>query len=96
MNVEKEFNTVKELAEHVLEKNPSTRNSDTILYVEMCKFLGAKSIDDIPKVGLNMITVHKIRQVIQNKDGKYLPDEATKEIRKARNSSIKTYMSNNK
>lgn len=96
MNVEKEFNTVKELAEYVLENNPKTRNSDTVLYVEMCKLLGAKSIDDIPKIGLNMITVHKVRQVIQNKDGKYLPDEVTKEIRKVRNSSIKTYMSNNK
>lgn len=96
MNVEKEFNTVKELAEYVLENNPKTRNSDTVLYVEICKLLGAKSIDDIPKIGLNMVTVHKVRQVIQNKDGKYLPDEVTKEIRKARNSSIKTYMSNNK
>ena len=96
MNEEKEFNTVKELAEYVLENNPKTRNSDTVLYVEICKLLGAKSIDDIPKIGLNMVTVHKVRQVIQNKDGKYLPDEVTKEIRKARNSSIKTYMSNNK
>lgn len=94
MNVEKEFNAVKELAEYVLENNPKTRNSDTVLYVEMCKLLGAKSIDDIPKIGLNMITVHKVRQVIQNKDGKYLPDEVTKEIRKARNSSIKSYMIN--
>ena len=96
MNVEKEFNTVKELAEYVLENNPKTRNSDTVLYVEICKLLGAKSIDDIPKIGLNMVTVHKVRQVIQNKDGKYLPDEVTKEIRKARNSSIKSYMINNK
>ena len=92
MSIKKEFETVKQLAEYVLSVNKGARNSDTVLYAEMCKMLGAKTVDDISKIGLNMITVHKIRQVIQNKEGKYLPDENVKEIRKGRSLAIKDYM----
>lgn len=96
MNVSHEFNTVKQLAEHVLANNPDTRNSDTLLYIEMCKEMGAKTIDDIPKLGLNVITVHKIRQVIQNKEGNYLPTILVKEVRNARNKEIRDYMKDSK
>lgn len=92
MSIKKEFDTVKQLAEYVLSVNKEARNSDTVLYAEMCKMLGAKTVDDISKIGLNMITVHKIRQVIQNKEGKYLPDENVKEIRRGRSLAIKDYM----
>ena len=95
MSITEEFTTVKDLVTHVLETNPHARNSDTYLYQECCKKLGAKTIDDISKIDLNMITVHKARQVIQNKEGKYLPDESVRSVRSARAEEIRDYMSNN-
>ena len=92
MTTKRELRTVKELVEHILETKPKTRNSDTLLYIESCKYLGAKTLEDLEKIKLNIISVHKIRQVIQNKEGRFLPDENVKEERTRRRWEVKDYM----
>jgi hypothetical protein len=92
VTVDKEFNSLKDFVESVLERYPETRNSDTLLYTQCCRELGAKTIEDINKINLNVISIHKIRQVIQNKEGKYLPDEKVKEMRNKRKWDIREYM----
>lgn len=92
MTTKRELRTVKELVEHILEVKPKTRNSDTLLYIEACKYLGAKTLEDLEKIKLNIISVHKIRQVIQNKEGRFLPDENVKEERARRRWEVKDYM----
>jgi hypothetical protein len=81
MNTKSELNSVKKLVLQVLEQYPETRNSDNKLYIQCAKELGAKTLDDLLNIKLNIITLHKTRQVIQNKFGMYLPD---KEVAKAR------------
>lgn len=92
VNVEKEFKTVKELVEYCLEKFEEVRNSDTLLYLKCCEVLGAETIQQIKDLELNMISVHKIRQVIQNKEKKWLPSDSVKGVRKQREKDIKKYM----
>jgi hypothetical protein len=92
LSVTTELNTVKDLVLHVLKNKPETRNSDTLLYLECCKALGATSIKDIEDINLSIISVHKLRQVIQNKDKQFMPDENVKEVRKARARLVRQYM----
>lgn len=93
MSVTNELNTVKQLVLHVLKNHPETRDSDNLLYLHCCEYLGAKTINDLKKLNLSIISVHKIRQVIQNKEGLYKPSEDVKEIREQRRIEIKDYMS---
>ena len=92
MTTKRELRTVKELVEHILETKPKTRNSDILLYIEACKYLGAKTLEDLEKIKLNIISVHKIRQVIKNKEGRFLPDENVKEERARRRWEVRDYM----
>ena len=92
MTTKRELRTVKELVEHILETKQKTRNSDTLLYIEACKHLGAKTLEDLEKIKLNIISVHKIRQVIQNKEDRFLPDENVKEERARRRWEVRDYM----
>lgn len=87
-----ELNTVKDLVLYVLGSMPETRSNDTLLYLECCKVLGATSMEDIQDLNLSIISVHKIRQMIQNKDKMYMPDEKAKEVRKKRASEVRQYM----
>lgn len=87
------LNTIRELVEHILKTKPHTRNSDTQLYIEACKYMGAKTIADMEKLNLSIISIHKIRQVIQNKDGLYLADEEVTKERNKKRLEIKDYMS---
>lgn len=93
MTITRELNTVKDLVSHILETKPHTRNSDTQLYIEACKHMGAKTIEDMEKMNLSIISVHKIRQVIQNKEGLFLADEEVKTERSRRRWEVKDYMS---
>ncbi|MEM5009403.1 hypothetical protein WKH57_01650 [Niallia taxi] len=94
MEVLKEFQTTKELLEYVLDNFPETRNSDTKLYITSAKLRGAKTLDDLDKINLNLISVHKLRQKIQNKEGKYQADPEVKYIREERAKEIKKFMVN--
>jgi len=92
MNVLQEFKTTKQLVLHVLEHYPETRNSDNKLYIQAAKLLGAVTLDDLNKIKLNLISVHKLRQQIQNKDGLYPATDEIKYIRNEREKEIKNYM----
>lgn len=92
MVVKKEFDTVKELVLYILENYPETRNSDNKLYLQCCKYLGAKTIDDLEKINLSIVTTHKIRQKIQNRDGLFRANKDVEEIRFERAREIKDYM----
>jgi hypothetical protein len=92
MNTKTELNSVKKLVLSVLEQYPETRNSDNKLYIQCAKELGAKTIDDLMEIKLNLISVHKCRQVIQNKLGKFLPDKEVAEVRAERQLSFKDWM----
>lgn len=91
-NVEVELNTVKDLVLYVLGSIPATRSNDTLLYLECCKTLGATSMEDLQDLNLSIISVHKMRQFIQNKDKMYMPDDNAKEVRKKRSHEVRQYM----
>jgi hypothetical protein len=44
---------------------------------------------------LSIISVHKMRQVIQNKEGRFKPSEEVRLARHKRASEVKDYMINN-
>jgi hypothetical protein len=92
MNTKAELNSVKKLVLHVLENYPETRNSDTNLYIQCAKELGAYTVDDLMRIKLNIISIHKVRQRIQNHDGMYLPTEDVKQARVERQMSFKEFM----
>lgn len=92
MSVTSEFNTLKDFLINIMEKYPSTRDSDTRLFVQACRELGASSLDDIETLGLNVVSIHKTRQMIQNKLGLCRPSEYVTEVRNKRNFDIKDYM----
>ncbi|HHY29006.1 MAG TPA: hypothetical protein GX523_20110 [Desulfitobacterium dehalogenans] len=90
--VSNELKTIKDLVCHVLNKYPNTRNSDTRLYVQCCKELGATNLEDINKIGLSIVSIHKLRQVVQNKEHMYLPDTSVENGRKRRAKEIRDYI----
>ncbi|TVX85988.1 hypothetical protein [Paenibacillus agilis] len=90
--IENELNTVKDLVLHVLSCNPETRSNDTLLYLECCKVLGATDMTDLESLNLSIVSVHKMRQVIQNKDKQFMPDEEAIQVRKRRSREVRQYM----
>jgi hypothetical protein len=94
MRISEEFDSIKDLLYAVLKDHPETRNSDTKLYIKCCEILGAKTTTEMLELPISIISVHKIRQVIQNKEGLYLPDEKVKKIREERNVEARDYMKN--
>lgn len=92
MNTKRELSSVKKLVLRILEQYPATRNSDNKLYIQCAKELGAKTLDDLETIGLNLISVHKARQVVQNKLHMFLPDKKVAEIRLDRQMDFKEWM----
>ncbi|WP_416826100.1 hypothetical protein [Ectobacillus polymachus] len=92
MTVEREFDTLKDLVSDVLKHDEMARNNDTHLYFECCKKLGATIFDDLEKLNLNITSVHKLRQQIQNKMGLYKPSESVQKERNRRKINIKEYL----
>lgn len=91
-SVTNELNTIRDLILHILEEYPETRDSDTLLYIKCCELLGVKNLEDIKKINLNIISVHKVRQKIQNKEGLFPPSKDVKELREKRRLNIRDYM----
>lgn len=91
-SVSAELNSVKTLVTSVLADNPETRSNDTKLYLECCRKLGATTFNDIYEMGLSIISVHKARQVVQNKEKMYLPEPEVTENRKHRCEDVREYM----
>lgn len=94
MNTLQEYKTVKQLVLKVLEKYPETRDNDTLLYLQCCQELGAIDINQMKILNLSIVTCHKLRQVIQNKDGLFKPSDKAKKIRLQKQQEIKSYMAN--
>jgi hypothetical protein len=94
MNTKSELNSVKKLVLRVLEHYPETRNSDNKLYIQCAKELGAKLIDDMDTIGLSIISVHKCRQRVQNRDGLFPPTKEVAEARYERQLEFKDWMIN--
>jgi hypothetical protein len=92
MNTRSELNSVKKLVLRVLECYPETRNSDNKLYIQCAKELGARLIDDMDTIGLSIVTLHKCRQRIQNKDFMYPPTKEVAEARYERQLEFKDWM----
>lgn len=93
MNIKNEFKYMKDLVLHILDQYPETRDNDTLLYLKCCEHLGAQTLDDLKKLNLNIITVHKSRQVIQNKLQLFRPSDEVSEVRSKRSVEIRDYMS---
>lgn len=93
--IETEFENTKDLVEYILRVAPDTRDNDTALYIYCCAELGCKTFQDIIKLNLNVTTIHRIRRLIQNNEGRYLPSEKTQKKRKKRERNIKEYMITN-
>ncbi len=92
LSVADEYKNYKQLVLNVLENYPETRDSDTSLYLRCCRELGANTIDDLEWLNLNIVTVHKTRQYIQNREGKFRPSEEIEEVRSQRAKEIKNIM----
>jgi len=91
MNIKQELNSIKELVEYTLEYYPETRNSDNELYFKCCEVLGVNNIDKVKKLNLSIISIHKIRQHIQNKEKRFLPTEDIRKHRKRRSIHFRSY-----
>jgi hypothetical protein len=92
MSTKVELNSVKKLVLHVLEHYPETRNNDTKLYLQCAKLKGAQTLDDLERIDLSIVSVHKVRQPIQNKLGLFKPNKKTKEKREQLEMEFKEYM----
>ncbi|MEC1725871.1 hypothetical protein P9E34_14225 [Schinkia azotoformans] len=92
MTVTSEFNTLKDFLIDIMTRFPETRDSDTQLYIRSCRELGAKSLDDIERINLSIVSLHKTRQLITNKLGLCKPSEQVTEGRSKRNFDIREYM----
>lgn len=75
-----------------MEKHPDTRANDTLLYVKCLEHLGAITLKDMQKMDLSIISVHKLRQMIQNKEGKFKADDKVQKARHKRASEVREYM----
>jgi hypothetical protein len=62
------------------------------LYLKCCEYLGANNLQDLYKIDLSITSIHKMRQVIQNKEGRFKPNDKVQAIRHKRASEIKEYM----
>jgi len=85
---------LKDLICDVLEKYPETRASDNKLYYYCCKKLGKNPSKQLKNDGLSIISVHKYRQLIQNKLGLYRPDDMIIKQRKIRENKMRELMNN--
>jgi hypothetical protein len=94
MDTKQEFKTTTELVKYILEHYPETRNSDNKLYIKCAQYKGAKTLSDLENIKLSIITVHKCRQKIQNRNGLFKATEDTQQIRKERAKEVKEFMVN--
>ncbi|MEH7346014.1 hypothetical protein V7122_19410 [Bacillus sp. JJ1532] len=90
-DIKKEFKKVTDLISKVLSEKTYTRNSDTALYLECCRELGATDIATMMDLNLNVISVHKTRQKL-NREGLFLPSDEVQNVRKQRQKVIREIM----
>ena len=90
--IKEEFGTVKKLVMVTLRDYPETRNNDTVLLCQICDTLGIAKISELRKSGISIISVHKTRQYIQNRDLLFRPTKEVLEFREERAEVIKDMM----
>lgn len=91
-SVNAEFTSLRKLVEHTMEKYPHTRNSDTALFCQCYRELGIHTLDEIEASGISIHHVDRLRRVIQNKEGKFLPDKEVLKGRRIREQEVRAYM----
>lgn len=92
MRISEEFESIKSLLFTVLKNYPETRSDDTLLYLTCCEVLGAKNLAQAKELPISIISVHKMRQIIQNKEGLFKPEEKVENARRERNIDAIQYM----
>lgn len=97
--IEQEFDTVKGLVEDVLSKDKRARNSDLWLCLKIWEDKQQIKIminpEDIPKM-ISPETIRRMRQVVQNTEGKYLPEDPRILIhRKVKEEKVREYFRGN-
>lgn len=78
-----ELRTIKEVVREVLEESPKARNSDKLLILQCLRKMGFKIYVDYRELSAmpSWESLRRCRQVIQNEEGLYLPDEDIDELR---------------
>lgn len=88
--IRNEYGSIKRLVETSLEQQPELRDlDDTKLYFAILRRLGIKTLSQAELANVSIVTVHKTRQIIQNKERKLQASENTKEIREEKNNVCK-------
>jgi hypothetical protein len=59
-----EYKTMRNLVKFVLDNYPNTHNSDTKLFVKVCRILGIKSLTDLYNSNLNILSVDRTRRFL--------------------------------
>jgi hypothetical protein len=75
------YGGVKKLVTDVMKECLKARYDDTYLYLKCCEKLGATEADEMYSTGISIISVHKLRQVIQNKQNKLKPAAINIDVR---------------
>ncbi|UOQ47766.1 hypothetical protein MUN88_17185 [Gracilibacillus caseinilyticus] len=89
--IKEKFGNLKKLLYYVLENYPETRNSDNKLFIQAYRELGATSLNDLEDGQLNISSIYRVRQEIQNKEGKFLPNDEVRHYRRTREKAIRQY-----
>lgn len=90
--IKEEFGSMKALIMKALRDYPETRNNDTVLLCKICDMVGISRISELRKSKISIISVHKMRQVVQNKDGLYKPVKEVQEMRDEREGALRDMM----
>ena len=75
LTIKQEFDDTRALTESVLAEDPNARNNDLWLIISVWRKQGLKVYLDYSKLGevANFESIRRIRQKIQNEEGRYLP-----------------------
>ena len=90
--IKEEFGSVKALVMKILRDFPETRNSDNVLLCQICETLGMTKISELRDSPINIISIHKTRQRVQNTLGLYQAPKEVQELREERAEVIKDMM----
>ncbi|WEG18662.1 hypothetical protein PQ478_09285 [Alkalihalophilus pseudofirmus] len=88
----RKLNEVKELVMSVLAEDEKARSNDTYLYLKCLEKKNVETLEGAYNADLSIVSVHKIRQKIQNKEGLFLPSDKVIEAREELNKEVKNYM----
>lgn len=94
-NCVSDFKNVRDMVRYILKNYKETRSNDTKLFIKVCEMHNLKTCKDIYNSDISIITIHKARQIIQNKEKLFLPDECVYEERQKMSKILKNYYGKN-